>query len=133
MALWELTWKDRNLYHAVSEIFLRHDPIGIYFEGADNWDEYDPEVGTLLPELEGCASEVDVRGLLHLVFVHWFGADLAGPESRYKEMAKEIWKVWVHQRTCLYSPAPLKPEHLESPQDLSIWPFEGDLPSTLSD
>jgi len=38
------------LFDEVSSILFRHDPIGINFE--TNTDEYEPEVGTILPRLK---------------------------------------------------------------------------------
>ncbi len=35
----------------MAAIFFRHDPIGIVFEEYQNFDEYDPEVLTILPRL----------------------------------------------------------------------------------
>lgn len=83
----------------MAAILFRHDPIGINFE--QNTDEYEPEVGTLLPRLSQALSPEDVQTLLHEEFVRWFDADIAGPKAKYAPIADEIWNLWqrhVEQR-----------------------------------
>jgi hypothetical protein len=57
----------RNMYGAlyddVAALLFRHDPIGINFDV--NTDEYEPEVGTILPRLRSCKSVDDVRRELY--------------------------------------------------------------------
>jgi hypothetical protein len=82
----------RGLFDEVSALLFRLDPIGINFEC--NTDEYEPEVGTILPLLRSCSSAEDVRRIVHQEFVRWFGADSAGPEEHYSNIATEIWECW---------------------------------------
>jgi len=82
----------RQLYDEVAALLFRHDPEGINFE--TNTDEYEPEVGTILPRLRSCRSEHDVLQVVHEEFVRWFGADTAGPRERYAKIAAEIWQLW---------------------------------------
>ena len=87
----------RSLFNEVSMILFQHDPIGINFE--TNADEYEPEVGTILPRLRRCRSARDVRAMIPQEFCRWFGTDIAGPPERYETVATEIWRVWLlHQR-----------------------------------
>jgi hypothetical protein len=79
----------QELFEALSEILFRLDPVGINFE--DNSDEYEPEVGTILPRLCYVTDVDDIRFVVHDEFVKWFDSDFAGPESRYDAIAKEIW------------------------------------------
>jgi hypothetical protein len=81
-----------TLFDGVSAILFRHDPVGINFDS--NTDEYDPEARTILPRLWSCASEEDALRTIHEEFQRWFDADTAGPASRYKEAATEIWSLW---------------------------------------
>jgi len=85
--------KDRyqSLYDQVLEILFRHDPIDINYE--TNTDEYDPEVGTILPRLKEASSENDVQKIVHEEFRRWFSLDAGGPD-RYGEIASEIWTAW---------------------------------------
>ena len=85
--------KYKDLFDVVSDVLFKYDPIGINF--GTNTDEYDPEVGTILPRLSECDSIEDVRRITHEEFVVWFGADGAGPEENYAEAAEEIWLAWA--------------------------------------
>ena len=82
----------KGLYDDVNEILFRHDPIGINFE--DNTDEYEAEVGTILPRLTLANSIADVRLIVYEEFVRWFDEEIAGPIENYSDIAKEVWKVW---------------------------------------
>lgn len=82
-----------NLFDELSGILFTHDPIGINFE--TNTDEYEPEVGTILPRLTEADSPIALRRIIHEEFVRWFnGEDTAGPESSYEELAQEIWTAY---------------------------------------
>jgi hypothetical protein len=83
----------RGLFDIVSEILFRLDPVGINFK--TNTDEYEPEVGTILPRLRTGESQADVRRVVHEEFVEWFGHDNSGPEDRYDAIAAGIWKAWI--------------------------------------
>jgi hypothetical protein len=85
----------RELFDVVATLLFRHDPIGINFE--TNTDEYEPEVGTILPRLRGCRSEGDAIRVVHEEFAHWFSAEDAGPIERYEQIGKEIWQLWQRQ------------------------------------
>ena len=82
----------RELYDKVAALLFRHDPEGINFE--TNTDEYEPEVGTILPRLRSCHSEDDVLWVVHEEFLRWFGADTARPQEHYAKIATEIWRLW---------------------------------------
>jgi hypothetical protein len=85
------------LFSEVSAILFDLDPIGISFE--DNRDEYDAEVGTILPRLETCVTAESVRSVVYQEFIRWFGRDIAGEESRYDQAAQRIWEAWAgHKR-----------------------------------
>jgi hypothetical protein len=85
----KLRRKYGRLFDRLNEILSRHDPIGINF--GQNKDEYEPEVGTILPRLRPAMTFADVRRLVHEEFVRWFSPDEAGPERRYEAVAAEIW------------------------------------------
>ena len=82
-----------KLYDSVSELLFQHDPIGINFE--INQDEYQSEVSTILPRLRECRSEEDVIKLVHHEFVRWFDESTAGSIDSYREIASEIWELWL--------------------------------------
>jgi hypothetical protein len=83
-----------ELFEAAAALLFRHDPIGI--NATDNTDEYEPEVGTILPRLRMCRDEADVRRVVHEEFVCWFDARTAGPPEHYERIAAELWQ--LHQR-----------------------------------
>ncbi len=81
-----------ELYDEILEILFRNDPIGINFE--INTDEYEPEVGTILPQLKEACSPGDLQKIIHQEFVRWFGADIAGSRAKYARIAQEVWDAY---------------------------------------
>jgi hypothetical protein len=81
-----------ELFDRTSAILFRHDPIGINFE--ENADEYDPEVGSILPRLAACASATEVRHVVFEEFCNWFDPENAGDETTYNAIAEELWALW---------------------------------------
>ena len=80
-----------SLHRGLAELFYRHDPIGLASLGAPK-DEYEPEVGTIIPRLKDANGPDDVRRIVHQEFLRWFEAEeQTGPESAYSEIAQEIW------------------------------------------
>jgi hypothetical protein len=86
----------RKLYGAVFDdvtaALFRCDPMGLNF--GDNTDEYNPEARTILPRLSRCSTVEEALAAVHEEFQRWFGADTAGPASRYAETAAEVWRIW---------------------------------------
>ena len=78
----------KQLLNEVSAILFRHDPIGINFE--DNTDEYDPEAGTILPQLRSGISVEETTAIVHEELVRWFEPETAGSRERYTAIAAEI-------------------------------------------
>ncbi|MHB9026745.1 MAG: hypothetical protein ACYC7E_21650 [Armatimonadota bacterium] len=87
----KLTKKYREQYQQISALLFHEDPLGI--NGTENTDEYDPEVGSILPHLKTCKSVDEVRRVVYEEFIHWFGADMAGSEDKYDQIAKRIWAI----------------------------------------
>jgi hypothetical protein len=77
-------------YDRLSKILFTEDPVGINFE--ENTDEYEPEVGTILPRLGHCRSVDAVRRIVHEEFVKWFDVVTAGPPEKYQTVARRIWE-----------------------------------------
>ena len=80
-------------YAHVSRLVREADPIGLIAIGTPK-DEYDIEVGTILPRLHEATSARDVQRIVHEEFVHWFSAETAGPPEIYATVSEEIWKTW---------------------------------------
>jgi len=80
------------LREAISQALRETDPIGLIGGGAPP-DEYDPEVGTILPRLRDATSASDIHRIVHEEFVHWFGEDTAGAPAAYEQAAQRIWEI----------------------------------------
>jgi hypothetical protein len=78
------------LFQEVSAILFRHDPMHI--NAGYNSDEYEPEVGTLLPRLKACRSVRDVQKVVYEECVRWFG--IPGEPEKYRLPSQEIWSAW---------------------------------------
>ena len=78
----------RGAFERLNDILFAEDPVGLDFEG--NTDEYEPEVGTILPRLRECGAVEDVRRVVHEEFVRWFDS-AAGPAELYQVIAERIW------------------------------------------
>ncbi len=86
-----------DLYLEVSRLLREADPIRLIKIGAPD-DEYDIEVGTILPRLREAHSATDVQRIIHEEFVRWFDSDIAGPEEIYADVAEKIWAVWCNSK-----------------------------------
>ncbi|MFB3123506.1 MAG: hypothetical protein ACE10H_15110 [Candidatus Binatia bacterium] len=82
-----------SLYTEVSRLVWEADPIRLIAIGAPD-DDYDPEVSTLFPRLREAKSPDDVQWIVHEEFVHWFGAETAGPATHYTGVSEDIWEAW---------------------------------------
>src|SRR3979409_1777571 len=80
------------LFAQVAAVLFAADPIGINF--GSNTDEYDPEVGTILPRLHECHSTEDGQEVVHQEFVRWFDPTTAGSLTKYLDTAAQIWQLW---------------------------------------
>jgi hypothetical protein len=86
----------RALFDALSKLLFEADPIGINFDS--NTDEYEPEVGTIIPRLKHAKSEDDVRLIVHEEFCKWFDVETAGPMEAYGGIASKVWAEWQRYR-----------------------------------
>jgi hypothetical protein len=85
-----------TLFDDIASILFEEDPIGINFE--TNKDEYEPEVGTILPRLANARSVDDVERILHEEFCRWFDNVDVGPKERYRFAAQKVWLLWLAAR-----------------------------------
>lgn len=77
------------LVSEVSAILFARDPIELNFE--TNTDEYDAEARTIVIRLPDARSLEDLARICREEFARWFDAGLAGPTSRYGDIAAGIW------------------------------------------
>jgi hypothetical protein len=81
----------RELYEQLVQILHRHDPIGLIRLGAPH-DEYELEVGTIVPRLQSAANAEDVTRIIYEEFSRWFGAaSTTGPQTAYAPIGDEVW------------------------------------------
>lgn len=81
------------LFDAISAALFRENPMGIGRHAPTN--EYDPEVGSILPRLKECRSADDVAVVVQEEMTLWFaGAKQPRPVERYAKVAVEIWQLW---------------------------------------
>jgi len=90
----ELKRKYKKLFFELQSILFEHDLMGINFE--DNTDEYDPELGTILPRLSSAKNSDDVSKIIFEEFKKWFDADMAEKISKnaYNNLGKDMWVAW---------------------------------------
>jgi len=81
-----------DLYDRTMVVLNERDPLGLIRLGAP-LNEYSPEVRTILPRLATAASLVEVRQVVYEEFVRWFGAEVAGKETRYDGVARDLWSI----------------------------------------
>jgi hypothetical protein len=87
----------RPLRSAVAAVIAQADPVNLLALGAPG-DEYDGEVGAILPHLARARSEDDVRTIVRSEFVRRFGDEVAGPPERYRDAAAAIWRAVEENR-----------------------------------
>jgi hypothetical protein len=83
--------KYKALIAAVKAAIDTADPICLLEFGAPS-DEYDPEVGTIVPRVAKAVDSAEVQRIVHEQFQNWFGPDTAGSIANYEATAREIWQ-----------------------------------------
>lgn len=92
----ELKQRYCQLFAAFSEILYRHDPAGIHFEV--NSDEYEPEVGTILPRALNAQRPDEIVPILREELSRWFGVGLQRPGVTYEAMAADLFTALLTNR-----------------------------------
>lgn len=89
----ELREQYGELYDKVTQLLNQRDMMGLSFE--EHVENYEAEVGTILPRLMFCKGMEDVQIVVYEEFCRWFGVGglepNAGRIDDYKEVAQEIW------------------------------------------
>ena len=86
----QLRQESSELYDWLLHLLFERDPIGINYD--QNTDEYEPEVGTILPRLGSCSNAEDVQRVIHEELCRWFDVPTAGAVERYESIAREVWE-----------------------------------------
>ena len=82
-----------NKFIELRDIINSHDPIGLIKSGAPT-DEYEPEVKTIIVQLDDKQNGNEVLDLIYKEFEKWFGD--AGNKENYIELAEDIF-IWKKQ------------------------------------
>jgi hypothetical protein len=85
------------LFEDLTALLLRLDPMGLNFEV--NPDEYEPEVGTILPRVFEFESPSEIEPVIREEFDRWFGGGMAIEDATYRELAEEVLVVLDRYRT----------------------------------
>jgi hypothetical protein len=79
------------LFDQVLALLGFHDPVRISYPPEDMF-LYTRQVRSLIARIADAQSAEDIVGLLHQEFTRAFGSD-AGPEERYHQSARDIWRL----------------------------------------
>jgi hypothetical protein len=110
-----------SLQERLAELFLRHDPISIYFPEHGNEEEYAPEAKAVAAQLHSCKTEDQCLELVHASFVDFFGAPIAGGREQYADVAAEVWALRQTQSIPLRTP--MLDEVVKSDRRFTIWKY----------
>jgi hypothetical protein len=87
-----------ELFAEVNTLIFRHDPMGLRAAGCPG-DEYEPEVGTILPRLHEARGPDDVERIIQQEFGRSFGSpgEPTGDNPlSYPPLARAVWQLWAH-------------------------------------
>lgn len=77
---------------ALIHLFYNHDPQGLCKMGAP-FDEYVPEIETILPRIGEAKSSDDLAKIIYQEFVAWFGEFGSGTVEDYRPLAMDLWNM----------------------------------------
>lgn len=78
------------------DVFLREDPMGIYFQDLNNFDEYDPEIKLLLPEIDSCQSQEILYDTIRRIFLGKFGNVPTYCEEKLHHISRILFELNAH-------------------------------------
>jgi hypothetical protein len=76
------------LFEDLSALLYRLDPAGVNYE--INPDEYEPEVGTILPRVKELETVEDIEKVIREELEHWVGGGVRMERATYEELAVEV-------------------------------------------
>lgn len=82
-----------QLFADLTRILAEDDPMGLMDDDGLNADEYEAEVGTILPRLTDCDSSEQVQEVIAEEFSRWFNGGGKFPEH-FRPTAERVWEVW---------------------------------------
>lgn len=81
------------LFHRIRSIINTLDPLGIVTDRSAE-DEYDAQVGSILPRLQEAHAPEDVRDIVKSEFARWFEAHLISDWEPPYNAVESIWHEW---------------------------------------
>jgi hypothetical protein len=86
----------RDLFVDLTAFFFEVDPMGINFEV--NPDEYEPEVGTILPRVFDTEAATEIVPIIREEFERWFGQGIRVELASYEEIAEGVLEILKRYR-----------------------------------
>lgn len=83
-----MRWSEKH--EAIRRVILDVDPMDLYFEEDDNFDEYDSEVREIIERLPEAKTIDDLTAMIWRVFKRFFSEELVGSADRYRSIAQRI-------------------------------------------
>jgi hypothetical protein len=84
------------MFADLASYFYESDPMGLNF--GVNPDEYEPEVGTILPRILDAESPADIAPVLIEEFERWFGPHVNIERATYDELAEGVFEIVARYR-----------------------------------
>lgn len=94
----------KALYAELAQAFFEVDPVGVNFD--ENTDEYELEVGTVLPRLKSAKSAADVYTILVEEFTFWFEGSF--DPKRLAVLSERVWRIWTMHEHLPFSQGDIK-------------------------
>jgi hypothetical protein len=80
-----------GLFADLASYLYEYDPMGLNY--GMNADEYEPEVGTILPRLFESTSAAEIAPVIRDEFERWFGSGLRIENATYDELAEGVLQI----------------------------------------
>ena len=87
-----MTENYKQRFEQIRQVLGKADPLGLVQHGAPS-DEYDQEVAKILAQLHRCETIDQLRKSVFAVFLESFGAETAGSERDYQDLASALYQL----------------------------------------
>jgi hypothetical protein len=85
------------LFEDLSALLYQLDPVGLNY--GINPDEYEPEVGTILPRVMELETASEIASIVREEFEVWFGSGTRVENATYEELGAEVLVVLNRYRS----------------------------------
>jgi len=87
-----------GMFEDLTAYLYEQDPMVLNY--GINPDEYEPEVGTILPRVFDAGSPAEIVSVIREEFERWFGPRLRIENATYEDLADGIFAIIDRYRTC---------------------------------